>query len=266
MGLGNALSGLFGAFPVNASPPRTAAVREAHGDSQAAGLAAAALVLLLALFGAELVAKTPTAALAGVLLFVAQRIFRVRQLAEVLRASPAEFALALITAALIVLLPIETGVAIGMFLSLAHGVFTITRAQLIPFERVGESTVWWPAENAGAGLPPGDVRVMGFQAPLSFLNAYAFRRSARAAVLAGHGRCKLFVLEASNIAEIDYTAAALLKEVIDGAHAAGVDFAVARLESVRAHAAFARFGVVERLGPGRIFHTVAEAIAALQPG
>ena len=54
-----------------------------------------------------------------------------------------------------------------------------------------------------------------------------------------------------------------VSEVIGVARAAGMDFAVARLESVRAQAAFDRFGITERLGENRVFHSVEEAIRAL---
>jgi MFS superfamily sulfate permease-like transporter len=263
VGVGNLVAGLVGGFPVNASPPRTAIVAESGGRSQYAGLLAALLVLLLAGFGAGLLADVPTAALGGVLLFVAQRIFHARTFADILRRTPAEFALAALTTVLIVALPIQTGVAIGIFLSLAHGVFTITRAQPIEFERVGDSTVWWPALTARPGETKAGLLVMGFQAPLSFLNAHEFRRGMLEAVRRGAGAVKLFVLEASSIVEIDFTAAAILIEVIDQAHAAGMDFAVARLESVRAQAAFERFGIKARLGEDRMFQTVDEAVRAL---
>jgi sulfate permease, SulP family len=52
VGAGSILSGLIGAFPVNASPPRTAVVSETGGQSQLACLAAVAIVILLLLFGA----------------------------------------------------------------------------------------------------------------------------------------------------------------------------------------------------------------------
>jgi MFS superfamily sulfate permease-like transporter len=71
------------------------------------------------------------------------------------------------------------------------------------------------------------------------------------------------LLEASSIVEIDFTAAEILKAVIGQVRAAGLDFAVARLESVRAQAAFQRFGVTDLLGADHLFHSVAEAIAQL---
>ncbi|HWF78906.1 MAG TPA: SulP family inorganic anion transporter [Caulobacteraceae bacterium] len=265
VGAASVLAGVFGAFPVNASPPRTAAVSEAGGRSQVGGLAAAAAVLLLAAFGGSLLADAPTAALAGVLFFVAQRIFKLRDFVHLARRAPAEFGLASVTAVMIVLLPIQTGVAIGIFLSLVHGVFTITRARLIPFEHVSGTTVWWPTTPDRLGEATGDVLVVGFQAPLSFLNAFTFRRDVEMAIAAKGRRPKLLVLEASSIVEVDFTAAEVLIDAIRKARSEGVEFAMARLESVRAQAALERFGVMDVLGPHHIFHSVQEAIAALDP-
>ena len=267
VGAASVFAGLFGAFPVNASPPRTAAVsRSAGGKSQVGGLAAAGAVLLLAAFGGRLLADTPTAALAGVLFFVAQRIFKLRDFVHLMRRTPAEFALAALTAVLIVLLPIQTGVAIGIFLSLAHGVFTITRARVIPFEQVAGTTVWWPTTPDRLGAATGDVLVVGFQAPLSFLNAFAFRRDVEMAIAAKGRRPRLLVLEASSIVEVDFTAAEVLSDAIRKARSEGVEFAIARLESVRAASKLERFGVLDVLGPHHLFHSVQEAIAALAPG
>ena len=49
------------------------------------------------------------------------------------------------TAAAIILLPIQQGVAIGITLSLLHGVWSITRARLLLFERISGTSIWWPA-------------------------------------------------------------------------------------------------------------------------
>jgi MFS superfamily sulfate permease-like transporter len=264
VGLGGVLAGLFGAFPVNASPPRTAIVAQTGGRSQYAGLTAALAVLLLAAFGTGLLAYVPSAALAGILLFVAQRIFHAATFAELMRRSPSEFGLAVLTLLLMMVLPIQTGVTLGMVLSLIHGVFTTTRARPILFEHVDDTTIWWPAPSTDPQAPiPQPVLVMGFQAPLSFLNAYDFRRGILNAVERRADATRLFVLEASSIVEIDFTASKVLLDVIAKTRAAGMDFAVARLESVRARAAFDRFGVTALLGQDHLFQSVDAAVRAL---
>jgi MFS superfamily sulfate permease-like transporter len=176
VGAGNVLAGLFGLFPVNASPPRTAAVEQAGGRSQLACFAAAIAMTLLIAFGASLLRFVPLAALAGVLLAVALRIARPSSFLIVLRETPAEFALILATMAAIIVLPIQVGVAVGIGLSVLHGIWTITRTRVIEFHKIPGTSVWWPPGMGLQGETLADVRVVGFPAPLAFLNADEFRR------------------------------------------------------------------------------------------
>jgi sulfate permease, SulP family len=262
VGVGSIFAGLIGAFPVNASPPRTAVVCETGGRSQIAGLTAVAIVVLLLAFGTALLHRIPNAALGGVLLFVALRIIRFRQIVAVCRQSLGEFLLILVTAAGIILLPIEQGVGLGIALSLLHGIWSTTRARIQPFERVPGTSIWWPVSAKLPGEQEPGVIVVGFQAPLSFLNAYDFRRDILASLNSSSRKIRLLVLEATGIVEIDFTAAQILTEIIRQCHEDGVDFAIARLESSRAQDALVRFGIAALLGAGREFHSVEEAIRA----
>lgn len=96
LGAGNIVAGLVGAVPVDASPPRTAAVAAASGRTQAAGLGAAAAIALL-VPAAVVLKDVPVAAVAWVLLYVATRIFHGRDLLAIARFDPFEFGLAVIT-------------------------------------------------------------------------------------------------------------------------------------------------------------------------
>ncbi len=260
-GAGSVLAGLFGAFPVNASPPRTGIVAETGGQSQLAGLAAAFIVLALLAFGTGLLQHVPDAALAGILLFVALRIIRVKQIATIYRQSFSEFLLILATAALIIVLPIEQGAFLGIVLSLLHGIWSTTRARLVEFERVPGTTIWWPAHPQIGGERIPGVVVIGMQAPLSFLNAPVFRSDVADVLSAATPR--LLVLEASGMVEIDFTAAQVLLEVFKTCNEQGVTVALARLESVRAQRAFERFELFDALPKERVFHSVDEAVRAL---
>jgi SulP family sulfate permease len=266
VGAGNVLSGLFGAFPVNASPPRTAIVSETGGRSQLAGLAAAAIVIVTLAFGAGLLAHVPDAALGGVLLFVALKIIRVRQMAAIYRESFAEFMLIIATSAAIVAAPIEQGAGFGIALSLLHGIWSTTRAHVIVFERVPGTSIWWPPIPGHRSDTTPAALVVAFQAPLSFLNAYHFRRDIMAILQNAPEPVRLIVLEASAILEIDFTAAQVLRDLIRHCQEQGIVFAMARLESIRAQEAVIRFKIDEALGPNRLFHSVDEAVRALGAG
>jgi SulP family sulfate permease len=261
VGAGSILAGIFGAFPVNASPPRTGIVSETGGKSQIAGLAAAAIVLALLAFGTGLLQHVPDAALAGILLFVALRIIRVKQIAMVYRQSLPEFFLILATAALIIVLPIQQGAALGIILSLLHGIWSTTRARLVQFDRVPGTTIWWPAHPHITGEHVPGVAVVGLQAPLSFLNAPTFRSEVTDVVKTSNP--KLVVLEASGMVEIDFTAAQVLLDLFRECREDGVTVAVARLESVRAQDAFERFKLYDALPREHVFHSVDEAVQKL---
>jgi SulP family sulfate permease len=262
-GAGSILAGLFGAFPVNASPPRTGIVSETGGRSQLSGLFAAAIVLALLAFGATLLRHVPDAALGGVLLFVAMRIIRVKQIVMIYRQSLGEFLLIVATAAAIIVLPIEQGVAVGIVLSLLHGIWTTTRARLITFEHLPGTTIWWPASPHIAGERHPDVAVVGLQAPLSFLNAGNFSADVQRVLDTATPKPKLLVLEATGIVEIDFTAAQTLIDLIRKCREDGVTVAIARLESTRAQDAFERFRIHDVLPKERLFRSVDEAVRTL---
>ncbi|MDH6231088.1 SulP family sulfate permease [Mesorhizobium soli] len=263
VGAGNLLAGLVGAYPVDASPPRTAIVAATGGRSQVGGLVAAAIVLVLALFGGTLLTHVPQAALAGILLFVAMRILRWTTFAQTLREARGEFALIVITALAIIALPIEVGVAIGIGLSLLYGLWGMAQASAIELERVPGTSIWWPPADKLKGERVPGVLVVGFQAPLSFVNAEKFKQGFRALVDARAGELKHVVLEASSIIAIDYTAAGVLQDMIGYCRQQGATFSIARLESVRAQAALERFGIASDLGPDNIFRSVENAIDTL---
>jgi SulP family sulfate permease len=262
VGAGSILSGLIGGFPVNASPPRTAIVAETGGKSQLAILVAAVIVLGLLAFGGALLRHVPQAALGGVLLFVAMRIIRVGQIVSIYRQSLGELFLVAATAAAIIILPIEQGVGLGITLSLLHGIWSTTRARVTIYQRVPGTSIWWPSSAHVPGETEPNVVVAGFQAPLSFLNAYHFRSNMMALVQSSTTPLRLIVLEATGIVEIDFTAAQILSDTINACRASGVGFAIARLESTRARQAIERFGIDALLEGHRQFQSVEEAIQA----
>ncbi|WP_298429467.1 SulP family inorganic anion transporter [Rhodoblastus sp.] len=269
LGAGSILSGLFGAFPVNASPPRSAIVAESGGETQIAGIAAALAVALVAAVGAPFLSHTPEAALAAILFFVAGRIFRLGAMRDIAMRSRPEFLLLLVTLFAVVVVPVQTGVALAIILSLIHGLWTTTQTDLRVFERLPGKTIWWPRNSDFEGETLAGVKVVGFQAPLTFLNSDRFQRQLVEA--ADEAGLSLLVLEASAVDAIDYTAAQGLLEAIRACRHKGVEFAVARLESLRAQGAFAAYGVYDALGGdelggrSRIFHSVDEAVGRLAP-
>jgi MFS superfamily sulfate permease-like transporter len=169
----------------------------------------------------------------------------------------------LLTATAIITLPIQTGVAIGIGLSLLHGVSMAIQTHPVELRKLPGTTVWWPPEFPGQGEGQQGVAVFAFQAPLLFANAEIFKRDMIEMIDSYDPPMSLVVLEASGIADVDFTAAQAFIEILSHCRTANIQFAVARLESVRAHAALNRFGVLHALGPDNLFHSVDEAVNRL---
>ncbi len=260
VGMANILCGLAGGFPADSSPPRTAVASASGAVTRFAGLCAALVVASILFLGPGLLAQIPEAALAGLLLFVARRIFRLDTMKSVARQSRAEFLLLLATAIAIVIMPIQAGVGVGIALSLLHGVWTIAQTRAVEFRRVPGTTIWWPVSPEFRGETVPGILVTGFQAPLFFLNAETFRASLDAVARGARVPVRAIILEAGSIAELDYSGAETLAALIRSWREKGVDFYVARLESLRAQSAFERFGIVGLLSEKRLFHSVEDAV------
>jgi SulP family sulfate permease len=190
------------------------------------------------------------------------RLVHVGVMRDVWVRSRAEFLLILATTLAILALPIEQGVGVGVLLSVLHGVWTTTRAQAVEYARIPGTSIWWPREKDVQGESVSAVRVIALQAPLSFLNAYNFRRSIERFVNE-NPPSKLIVIEANALVEIDYTGATVLADLVHRLRNGGFDVAVARLESLRAQQSFERLGLFTLLGSDHVFRSVQEAIDAL---
>jgi MFS superfamily sulfate permease-like transporter len=265
VGVGNLLAGVAGAFAVDASPPNTAVVVEAGGRSQAAPLIAATVVVLLATFAGGAGAYVPVAALDGVLVYIAIRIFRLDDMVRIARKTNGEILLVLASAALVVALPIERGVGLAIVLSLLHSVYLMARPACASLVRLPGTTIWWPPAKDIAGETVPGVLVFAPSAPLTFVNAEYVRAHLDKA-LDARPDVRLVVIEASGVALIDYTAAQTLVQVISRLRKRQIDVALARLESEDAAAAAARTGLLAALGQDHVFHSVEEAVRALGRG
>jgi sulfate permease, SulP family len=106
VGAGCVLAGLTGSFAVDSSPPSTAIIRDSGGRSQIASLAAVALMIALAVLAAGLMAYVPRAALSGILVYIAIKIFRVGEMIRIYRRGGREILLVAASGGLVVVLPL----------------------------------------------------------------------------------------------------------------------------------------------------------------
>jgi high affinity sulfate transporter 1 len=261
VGLGSVVAGLAGAFPVNASPPRTAAVSAAGGRTQLTSLLAAVAVIAL-VPAAGVLHDVPVAALSGVLLFIATRVFHVAEMRAIARFDRVEFGLALITLVTVALLGVEQGIGVAVALAILDRTRVSALPRLHVLGRIPGTTSWAPlGSHEQPRAVPGVVVVL-FATPLWYANASHFSDQLRAVLDSGrkaHG----VVLDALGLSDIDYTGMVALREALDELERAAIVFAIARAGD-RVRGELRRAGLVpERIPESRFFPDVDAAVTAL---
>lgn len=263
VGVGNVLAGLVGSFPVDASPPRTAAVASAGGRTQLAGLGAAAVVVLLVPV-AGLLQDVPLAALAAVLIYIAAHIFHVGDLAAIFRFDVWEFGLAVVALLAVALIGVEQGIGVAVGLAVLDRTRLSSRPQAHVMARVPDTTSWGPLGSTELAIEVPGVLVVLFAAPLYFANASHFRSQIDDALDQATGSPHALVLDVVGMHDVDYTGARALQEMLDKLDRHHLSFAMARAGS-HLRKNLARSGLLARIGPERFFATVDEAVRALAP-
>ena len=122
LSLANAAAGFSNTFVVNGSPTKTAMVDTAGGRSQWSHLTTATVVLLVLLFLTKPLSFLPNAVLSAIVFMIGIKLVDRRSLAEIRVQKPKEFMLALVTAATVVFLGVESGIILAVVLSLLQHV------------------------------------------------------------------------------------------------------------------------------------------------
>ncbi len=207
----NAAAAFSGTFVVNGSPTKTEMLDEAGGRSQVAHLTAAAVVLAVLLFFTGPLSFLPTAVLSAIVFVIGVKLVDIRGLKKLYDCAPRECLIALITAAAVVILSVTDGILLAIGLSLVDHVLRAYR----PARRVlvTDGGTWRAVPvNHPQCAEPG-VLVYRFESDLFYANANLFMTEALR-LAADPGRAiRHFVVDASGIDDIDYTAARMLAQL-----------------------------------------------------
>ncbi|MDE3085246.1 MAG: SulP family inorganic anion transporter [Acidobacteriota bacterium] len=262
VGAGSILSGLAGAFAVDASPARTAAVAGAGGRTQWSGLGAAVAVVAL-VPAAGVLKDVPVATLGAILVFIASRIFHLRDLLAVRRFDLFEFALAVVTLLTVALIGVEQGIGVAVGLAIIDRTRLSATPKVHLLGRVPGTTSWEPLSEGNAAAVPG-VAVLLFATPLYYANAEHVRSEVeRALAKVDHPRA--VVLDVIGMHDVDFTGSRVLGRLLDelGHHQVTVGLARAGDHLVET---LTRAGLLDRIGRGHLFPSVDAAVQAVSPG
>jgi SulP family sulfate permease len=166
-GVANLGSALFGGLPATGAIARTATNIRSGAKTPVAGMMHAAFLLVFILFGTDLMAYVPMAALAAILFMVAWGMSEYQRFLTLLRMPNSDRAVLLITFGLTVLVDLTVAIAVGV--TLASLLFMARMAEAVEVDRSGRRDAELDAEDIDQrdDLPPG-VEVFRISGPFFF--------------------------------------------------------------------------------------------------
>jgi SulP family sulfate permease len=266
LAIGNLAAGFAGGFPAAGSESRSFVVAAGGGRTQVTGLVAAGLVLLTLLVLTPLFHDVPDAALGGVVLVTAAKLFDTRAMRYLWRVRRADFLLMAITFGGVLLTGVLGGIVIGVIASLAEMVRRTIQPRTAVLGMVEGAATWRNVrEHESAETIPGLI-VYRFDAPLFFGNADVLRNQVRDLVRSAPDPVRAVILNMEAVTDLDTTGAQVMERLLDDLGSMGVRLSLAR---VRTHVRemLARTGLEEKIAAENIHPTVQLAVdSARRPG
>jgi MFS superfamily sulfate permease-like transporter len=261
LGAGNIAAGLFGAFPISVSDSRTAINLSVGGRTQLAGLTSAAALLASLVFLNDALRILPIPALGAILVAAAIGLIDVKELKNIWNISHLEFAFALITMWGAITFGVLNGVVIAIAATLVH----ILRKTMFPRDALlgriaGRDGFYKLHRSPNAQQVPG-LAVCMIQGSLLFFNADYVRSRIRKIADSLPAGTRWFILDASAIAQIDSTAAAMLDEIRADLAGRGIRLGIAELHS-EVRTLLERSGAISRIDTAYVFEDLEDALRA----
>jgi sulfate permease, SulP family len=260
VGLANIGAGLTGTFVVNGSPTKTQMVDSAGGRSQLSMMISALVVLGVLFFLTGPLAYLPNATLAAIVFLIGVELVDIKGVRQIFAERPYEFWVALITAATVVFAGVEQGILLAILLSLIihtrHGYKP--NASLIMTDQEGNHR---RAPLSSLAQVETGLMIYRFQHSMYYANAEHFIEEVHDLVNRATPPLRWFCVDAVAIDDIDFTAAAALREIHQTLKQKEIRLVMADLSGHVVHE-LERSGLTGLLGKDAIFETIADVLQA----
>jgi len=261
LGAANLAAGLFQGIPISASASRTPVAEAAGAKTQLAAVVGALAVACLLMWGPDLLAALPKAALAAVVIASALALFEIRDLRRIHRIQRWEFWLSIGCLAGVAALGPLTGIGLAIVIAVIEFLWDGWRPHSAVLGRVdGVKGYHDIGRYPSARVVPGLV-LFRWDAPLFFANAEFFHDRVLDAVAASPTAVRWLVVGAEPVTSVDVTAADVVEELEKTLRTAGIDLCFAEMKDP-VKDKLKRFGLFRRLGKERFFATIGEAVSS----
>jgi sulfate permease, SulP family len=261
IGAGNVAAGFFGGLAVGGGMSSSTVNDQAGARTQVSSLVAAAMGLVTLLVLMPLFKNLPEAVLGAIVIHAVMHLMKVKELRRFYKLRRFEFALAVVALAGVVTLDILPGLLLAVVLSLLLLIWKASLPVGTALGRVpGEPGAYSSVERHPGNQPVEGLTIFRFDVPLFFANASQLHDRLGELMKADPPPQALLIdLQSSTL--LDVSSTDMLLKLVTEAQAKNVTVMFCEvIEPVRQ--SFEKAGIAEKLGEGRIFHTVDEGVRA----
>ncbi|GAB4259908.1 MAG: sulfate permease [Saprospiraceae bacterium] len=214
LGVANFGAAFFQSYPVTGGFSRTAVNDQAGAKTGLASIISAVTIALTLLFLTPLFFYLPKAVLAAVILVAVSGLIDYKEAIELWKKDRADFWMLFATFLVTLTLGIETGIGVGVVLSLALVIYRSTRPHVAVLGRVPQSDFYRNIDRFDNLEQRPDVLVVRFDGPLYFANLNYFKDRTEQLISKKGKDLRLVVLNADSISYLDSSAVHTLAEWI----------------------------------------------------
>jgi anti-anti-sigma factor len=258
-GVANVASGLFGGIGVAGSLSKTAAVSEARGRTQVAGLTAAALAVVVIAVIAPALSDLPKAVLSAIVVNAVWKLMDVPALRRYARVRRNDIVAAAIAAVGVLAFGPLYGLLLAVAVSVLGLVYRSARVEVEVMGRVAEEKAAWGGvrDHPDRATVPG-ILVLRLDTPIFWVNAAPLHDAILAEVEAA-GDVKAVVLDLQATHQMDTTSADALAELLTSLRRRGIDLYLVRVMwAVRK--VLRRSGLMPEIGEDHLWHSISQAV------
>ena len=259
LGLANIGAGLTGTFVVNGSPTKTQMVDSAGGRSQLAQLTTSVIVVVVLLFLTVPLSYMPSAVLSSVVFLIGVELVDVKGMRTILAQRPVEFWVALITAVVVIFIGVEQGIILAIVLSLlAHTRHGYKPKNVVLTQEDGHLRVL-PVTSPAEALP--GLILYRFSHDMYYANAERLAEELLELLKAGPPPVSWLCIDMAAVDEVDFSAAATLREAYKEIESRGVRLVFAEVsDDVRTELDLS--GVTELVGEDGYYPRLEDVLEA----
>ncbi|MEM1320373.1 MAG: solute carrier family 26 protein [Bacteroidota bacterium] len=259
LGLSKIGGAFFQAIPTSGSFTRSAVNNDNGAKTGMSSIITALLTGLTLIFLTPLFYALPKAALAAIILVAVIGLFNVKEARHLWHLHRQDFFMMLATFVATLALGIEKGVIIGVLLSLAMIIYRTSQTHFAVLGRLPNSNYYRNVERFKEAVRHDGILVLRFDAQLFFGNINHFKDTLMDQVEQQPSPVDIFILDASNINDIDSSGLDTLEEVAQWLHLKGIHFSLAgAIGPVRD--LLYKSGLMQKIGQENQFLYVHEAV------